>query len=38
MNATYIYDIAYKFTKGQKKWSQQSNALPYLVLYSEEKV
>ena len=32
MNASYIYDIAYKLTKGQNKGSQQSNVLPCLAL------
>ena len=32
MNVSYIYDITYKFTKGQNK----SNALPCLALFETE--
>ena len=36
MIVSYIYDIIYKFTKGQNKWNQRSNALPCLALFETE--
>ena len=36
MNVSYIYDIKYKFTKGQNKWNMRSNALPCLAIFENE--
>ena len=36
MNVSYIYDITYKFTKGQNKRNKRSNALPCLALFETE--
>ena len=36
MNVSYIYDFTYKFTKGQNKRNQRSNALPCLALFETE--
>ena len=36
MNVSYIYDITYKFTSGQNKLNQQSNALPRLAIFETE--